>query len=166
MGKSGAAILASKVLSRVGILGPVGSSFVTGLVFGLGFDTATQISAIIISAVASACRNLNSIDSFWVPCPWNDFQLTLDSVVLRSVFSRIFDTKGFRYMAYALSGLAIMVASFESYSTIAGTNILPEWIGPVLAVSIIAISFGYVFVTKKRQRLHHDTRTNSKEHKL
>ncbi len=91
---------------------------------------------------------------------------TLDSVVLRSAFSRIFDTTGFRYIAYALSGLAIMVASFESYSTIIGTNVLPEWIGPVLAVSIIAISFGYVFITKKRQRLHRDTRANSKENKL
>ncbi|MDE1841340.1 MAG: hypothetical protein KGI09_05595 [Thaumarchaeota archaeon] len=165
--KSGAAILASKVLNRVGILGPVGSSFVTGLVFGLGFDTATQISAITISAVASATAGIQTaliLSGFFalgmIPID------TLDSVVLRSAFSRIFDTKDFRYMAYALSGLAIMVASFESYSTLASTSVLPEWIGPVLAVSIISISFGYIFATKKRQRLHSDTRTNSKENKL
>ncbi len=166
-GKSGAATLASKVLNKVGILGPVGSSFVTGLVFGLGFDTATQISAITMSAVASATAGIQTaliLSGFFalgmIPID------TLDSVVIRSAFSRIFDTGGFRYMAYALSGLAIMVASFESYSTITSTNVLPEWIGPILAISIITISFGYVFATKKRQRLHHDTRTNSKENKL
>ncbi len=165
-GKSGAAILASKVLNKVGILGPVGSSFVTGLVFGLGFDTATQISAITISAVASATAGIQTaliLSGFFalgmIPID------TLDSVVLRSAFSRIFDTKGFRYMAYALSGLAIMVALFGSYSTITGMNILPEWAGPVLAVSIIAISFGYAFTTRK-QRLHHDTKTSSEENKL
>lgn len=166
-GKSGAAILASKVLNKVGILGPVGSSFVTGLVFGLGFDTATQISAITISAVASATAGIQTaliLSGFFalgmIPID------TLDSVVLRSAFSRIFDTKGFRYMAYALSGVAIMVALFESYSTITGTNVLPEWAGPVLAVSIIAICFGYGFATRKKQKLHHDTKTSSEENKL
>ncbi len=151
-GKSGAAILASKVLNKVGILGPVGSSFVTGLVFGLGFDTATQISAITISAVASATAGIQTaliLSGFFalgmIPID------TLDSVVLRSAFSRIFDTKGFRYMAYALSGVAIMVTSFESYSTITGTNVLPEWAGPVLAVSIIAISLGIALQQEKNR---------------
>ena len=167
MGKKWCCNTCKQGLNRVGILGPVGSSFVTGLIFGLGFDTATQISAITISAVASATAGIQTaliLSGFFalgmIPID------TLDSVVLRSAFSRIFDTTGFRYIAYALSGLAIMVASFESYSTIIGTNVLPEWIGPVLAVSIIAISFGYVFITKKRQRLHRDTRANSKENKL
>ena len=36
------------------MFGPFGSALVTGMVFGLGFDTATQISAITLSAVASA----------------------------------------------------------------------------------------------------------------
>ncbi|MDE1843673.1 MAG: hypothetical protein KGH95_08495, partial [Thaumarchaeota archaeon] len=53
-GKSGSAILASRILNRTGVLGPTGSALVTGVVFGLGFDTATQISAITLSAVASA----------------------------------------------------------------------------------------------------------------
>lgn len=52
-GKTGSAILASKILDRTGVLGPFGSALVTGLVFGLGFDTATQISAITLSAIAS-----------------------------------------------------------------------------------------------------------------
>lgn len=155
-GKSGSAILASKVLSRTGMFGPVGSSFVTGLVFGLGFDTATQISAITLSAVVSATTGIQTaliLSGFFalgmIPVD------TLDSIILRSVFSRIFDTKGFRYMTYSLSGIALMVASFESYSTITNTNVLPEWAGPVLAVAIMAVSFGYAFATKKKQRLHH-----------
>ena len=160
-GKSGSAILASKVLNRVGILGPVGSSFVTGMVFGLGFDTATQISAITISAVASATAGIQTaliLSGFFalgmIPVD------TLDSVVIRSAFSRIFDTKGFRYMTYGLSGVALFVAAFESYSTISGTTIFSPLIGPVLAGSILAISFGYAFATKKN--LQHDT-TSSKE---
>ena len=54
-----------------------------------------------------------------------------------------------------------MVASFESYSTITGTNVLPEWAGPVLAVSIIAICFGYGFATRKKQSVHHEHDTTA-----
>src|SRR6185437_1104348 len=151
-GKSGSAILASKVLGRIGVLGPVGSSFVTGMVFGLGFDTATQISAITISAVASATAGIQTaliLSGFFalgmIPVD------TLDSVVIRSAFSRIFDTKGFRYITYGLSGVALFVASFESYSTISGTTILSPLIGPVLAGSILALSFGYAFATRKKK---------------
>ena len=163
-GKSGSAILASKVLNRVGILGPVGSSFVTGMVFGLGFDTATQISAITISAVASATAGIQTaliLSGFFalgmIPVD------TLDSVVIRSTFSRIFDTKGFRYMAYGLSGVALFVAVLESYSTISGNNILSPLIGPVLAGSILAVSFGYAFATRKKKLQHH---TESSKEKL
>ena len=53
-GKTGSAILASKVVARTHILGPFGSGLVTGLVFGLGFDTATQISALTLTVAASA----------------------------------------------------------------------------------------------------------------
>ena len=104
-GKTGSAILASKILARTGMLGPFGSSLVTGLVFGLGFDTATQISAITLSAVASATLGVQValiLAGFFamgmIPVD------TLDSIMLRSAFSRIFDKKGFRYMSFALSG--------------------------------------------------------------
>ncbi len=53
-GKTGSAILASKIVTRTHILRPFGSAFVTGLVFGIGFDSATQISAVTLSVVASA----------------------------------------------------------------------------------------------------------------
>ncbi len=149
-GRSGSAILSSKVLARTGMLGPVGSSLVTGLVFGLGFDTATQISAITLSAVASATAGIQValiLAGFFalgmIPVD------TVDSVLLRSAFSRILRTKGFRYMAYALSGAAMTVASLASYEIMTKTEFLPEWTGPVLAVIIISVSFGYGFVTRK-----------------
>ncbi|HXX99202.1 MAG TPA: hypothetical protein VEL11_19095, partial [Candidatus Bathyarchaeia archaeon] len=53
-GKTGSAILASKVVTRTHIMGPFGSALITGLVFGLGFDTATQISALTLTVAASA----------------------------------------------------------------------------------------------------------------
>src|SRR5437899_7178926 len=106
-GKSGSTILASKILGKTGVLGPGISAIVNGLVFGLGFDTATQISAITLSGVASATAGVQTaliLAGFFamgmIPVD------TLDSIILRSAFSRIFNTKGFRYMAYALSGAA------------------------------------------------------------
>jgi high-affinity nickel-transport protein len=157
-GRSGSAILASKVLNKTGVLGPIGSALVTGLVFGLGFDTATQISAIALSAVASATAGIQTaliLAGFFAMgmMPVD----TLDSIILRSAFSRIFNTKSFRYMAYALSGAAVTIASLESYGSITSKNILPEWTGPVLTVSIISVSFGYVFVTRKKASVnnHH-----------
>lgn len=162
-GKSGSAILASKVLGKIGVLGPVGSSFVTGMVFGLGFDTATQISAITISAVASATAGIQTaliLSGFFalgmIPVD------TLDSVMIRSAFSRIFDTKGFRYMAYGLSGVALFVAVLESYSAISGNDILSPLTGPVLAGSILAVSFGYAFATRKKKLQHHTERSKEK----
>ena len=150
-GKTGSAILASKVVARTHILGPFGSGLVTGLVFGLGFDTATQISALTLTVAASATLGVQValiLAGFFaigmIPID------TLDSVVLRSAFSRIFDTKGFTYMAYALSGLALTIAAMESYSVITKTNILPPLTGPVLAVIIISGAFGYGFVTRNR----------------
>jgi len=53
-GRTGTAILAGKVVTRTHFLGPVGSAAVTGSIFGIGFDTATQISALTLSVVASA----------------------------------------------------------------------------------------------------------------
>lgn len=150
-GKSGSAILASKILSKTGMLGPVGSALVTGLVFGLGFDTATQISAISLSAVASATAGVQSaliLAGFFalgmIPID------TFDSVILRSVFSRIFNTRGFRYMSYALSGAAMIVASVASYEILTKSVVMPEFTGPILAVAIVSTSFGYAFATRNK----------------
>jgi nickel/cobalt transporter (NiCoT) family protein len=153
-GKTGSAILASKIVTRTHILGPFGSAFVTGLVFGLGFDTATQISALTLSVVASATLGVQvalMLAGFFamslIPVD------TLDSVVLRSAFARMFNTKGFNYMSYALSGVALTIAAFESYAIITNAEIVPPLTGPVLAIIIIAGAFGYAFATRKKREL-------------
>jgi len=151
-GKSGSAILASKILNKTGVLGPVGSALVTGLVFGLGFDTATQISAITLSVIASATSGVQTaliLAGFFaigmIPID------TFDSVILRSTFSKILHTNGFRYMSYALSASALAIASISSYEILTNSEILPKLTGPVLAITIISSSFAYAFVTRKNK---------------
>ena len=150
-GKTGSAILAGKISTRTRVIGPFGSAVITGLVFGLGFETATQISAITLSAVASATLGMQValiLAGFFaigmIPID------TLDSIVLRSAFVRIFHTKAFRYMAYALSGTALGIAAIQSYSIITKSNILPPLTGPVLAVIIISSAFGYALAIRNR----------------
>ncbi len=149
-GKSSSAILASKILVKTGVLGTSGSAFVTGLVFGLGFDTATQISAISLSAVASATAGVQvalSLAGFFalgmIPID------TLDSVLLRSALSKIFHTRGFRYMSYALSGVALLVATAESFGILMHESVMPVWIGAALATGIILTAFVYGFATQR-----------------
>jgi nickel/cobalt transporter (NiCoT) family protein len=150
-GRTGSAILASKVLSRTHMMGPFGSALITGMVFGLGFDTATQISAITLGAIASAALGVQIafvLAAFFamgmIPID------TLDSIVLRSVFSRIVNTKGFKYMAYGLSFVALTVAFAEAYSVMTNSSVLPSWLGPSLAGSIVAGSFAYLFLNRKK----------------
>lgn len=147
-GKTGSAILANKVLKKIGLQRPFASSLVTGLVFGLGFDTATQISAITISAVASATLGVQAaliLTGFFalgmIPLD------TINSALLRSMFSRIIGTKGFKQLSYSLSGVAMAVAVVASYETITNAEILPDWAGPSLAGGIIAASFAYSFLS-------------------
>ena len=159
-GKTGSAILAGKIATRTKILGPFGSALITGTVFGLGFDTATQISALTLSAVASATLGVQValiLAGFFamgmIPVD------TLDSIVLRSAFARIFHTKVFKYMAYALSAVALTIAAIESYSVISKSDILPPLTGPILAIIIISFAFGYAFATRNndgRMIIDHD----------
>ena len=162
-GKTGSTILASKLIGRIGMLGPTGSAVITGVVFGLGFDTATQISAISLSAFASATLGIQAallLASFFaIGMVSLD---TIDSILLNSVFSRIFEKKGFRYMSYALSGAAIVSAVIASYEALVNSEILPKVTGPILAAAIIAISFGYSYATRKNVVKEHD---NMEEHK-
>jgi len=151
-GKTGTAILATRILSSMGIMNPFSSALITGIVFGLGFDTATQISAIVLSAVASAALGVQValvLAGFFalgmIPID------TLESFILRSTFCRLFNTKGFRFMSYSLSGAALAVAVLASIETITNSKILPDMTGPVLAMLIILASFGYVYATRKKQ---------------
>ncbi|MGI0072535.1 MAG: hypothetical protein ACREA3_01835 [Nitrosotalea sp.] len=162
-GKTGPAILAGKMATRTGRLGPYGSAFMTGIVFGLGFDTATQISAISLSAVASATEGIKIalmlVGFFGVGMIAMD---TFNSILLRSAFWKIFQTKAFRYMSYGLSAIAISVAIAASIETVTNADIIPEWTGPALAVAVVSSSFSYAYLIKKK-RIVSDEKTNNKE---
>jgi nickel/cobalt transporter (NiCoT) family protein len=122
-GRTGSAILASKVVTRTHFLGPVGSAAITGLIFGFGFDTATQISALTVSAVATATAGVQVAMSLSIFFAIGMILVdTLDSIFVRSAFSKILKTKTFTYMSYALSGVALIVAFAETYSTIYNLN--------------------------------------------
>ena len=72
---------------------------VTGLVFGIGFDTATQISALTLSAVASATLGVQIALMLAVFFAMGMILVdTLDSIFVRSAFSKILKTKAFAYM--------------------------------------------------------------------
>jgi nickel/cobalt transporter (NiCoT) family protein len=62
----------------------------------------------------------------------------------------MFNTKGFTYLSYALSGVALTIAAFESDAVITNVKIVPPLTGPVLAIIIIAGAFGYDFATRNR----------------
>ena len=149
-GKTGTTILAGKVLNSTGNLGPYGSSFLTGTVFGIGFETASLIAAVSLSAVASATQGIQVslvlVALFGAGMVAMD---TLNSVLIRSAFWKIFQTRAFRYMAYGLSGVAVTVAIAEGIGSFASFTI-PEWTGPVLATSVISSSFSYAFVAKRK----------------
>ena len=70
---------------------------------------------------------------------------TLNSALLRSAFSRIIGTKGFKRMSYGLSGVAMAVASIAAYETIINIEILPDWAGPSLAGGILLLLLHILF---------------------
>jgi nickel/cobalt transporter (NiCoT) family protein len=70
---------------------------------------------------------------------------TLDSMILRSAFSRMFNTKGCNYV--------LCIAAFKSNAIITNAEAVPPLTGPILAVIIIAGGFGYAFATRKKGEL-------------
>lgn len=164
-GRPGTAILAAKVASRTHFLGPIGSASITGLIFGFSFDTATQISALTIVAASSATAGIEIAFTlavfFMIGMVGVD---TLDSIFVRSAFAKIMQSKVFRYMSYALSGVALTIALAETLSTVYNFDI-PEWIGPILAVSVIGTALGYAFLTRHR-RVATTTTTTAHPHHL
>jgi len=52
-------------------------------------------------------------------------------------------------MSYALSGVALLVATGESYGILMHTDVMPVWVGAVLATGIILTTFAYGFITRK-----------------
>jgi len=152
-GKTSATILASKILPRTKFMGTMGSSFVVGIVFGLGFDTATQLSAIALSAAATVVGGIESaleiIAVFGVGMVAMD---TLDSVLFRAAFIKTLGTAGFRYLSYALSATALIIAGSSLYESVSNSSIIPEYTGPVLAVGILVCTFTYARAKRKNRQ--------------
>ena len=70
-------------------------------------------------------------------------------------------------MAYSLSAAALAVGAIASYETITNLEILPDITGPVLAVTIIIVSFGYAYASNRRRVVKSDPGSASqiKEHR-
>ena len=145
-GTSGFGMLARRMAETTRFAGNVGSPLLIGFVFGLGFDTATQISALTVSAVASATQGVQValflalfFATGMIPTD------TLDSLVLREVFSRMRDSGGFKAMSYALSIMAVSLAFLEGTGVIVGVDLLPSWTGAALAITVVSAGITYSY---------------------
>jgi len=151
-GKSAPAILIGKILPRTKGVGTFGSSFIIGIIFGLGFDTATQISALAISAASTVVLGIESalvmIAIFGVGMIAMD---SLDSVLFRSAFSRTLGTRGFRYLSYLLSAVAFVIAISSLYENLTHSDVIPELSGPVLCVSVLVCAFTYAYAKGRKK---------------
>lgn len=148
-GRSGFGILAQTASGKTRFAGAIGSPLLVGFMFGLGFDTASQISALTISAVASATQGVQVallLSSFFalgmIPTD------TLDSLVLKEVFSKITNTGGYRLMSYGLSILAMSLALIEGIAAIADVELLPTWSGAMIAVMVVSAGLSYSYCQK------------------
>jgi nickel/cobalt transporter (NiCoT) family protein len=151
-GKTSAAILVGKIMPRTKHLGTMGSSFVVGMIFGCGFDTATLLAALAMSAAATVIGGIESafemIAIFGVGMVAMD---TLDSVLFRAAFIKTLGTTGYRYLSYALSATAMIIAGSALYESFSNSSIVPEYTGPVLAVGVLVCTFTYARYRKNRQ---------------
>lgn len=150
-GRSGFGILAQKAAGRTVFAGAIGSPLLVGFIFGLGFDTASQISALTVSAVASATQGVQValvLTAFFamgmIPTD------TLDSLVLREVFARISGSGGFKTISYALSTLAILLALLEGTGAAAGVALIPAWSGALMAMSVVSAGLTYAYFRGSR----------------
>ncbi|MFZ1077097.1 MAG: hypothetical protein WAN47_06680 [Nitrosotalea sp.] len=152
-GKTSASILVGRILPRTKVMGTMGSSFVVGIIFGLGFDTATQLSAIALSAAATVIGGIETalemIAVFGVGMVAMD---TLDSVLFRAAFIKTLGTTGYRYLSYALSATALIIAGSSMYESISHSSVVPEYTGPVLAVGVLVCTFTYARAKRKNRQ--------------
>ncbi len=150
-GKTSASILVGKIMPRTKRFGMMGSSFVVGIIFGLGFDTATQLAAIAVSAAATVVGGievaLEMIAVFGVGMVAMD---TLDSVLFRAAFIKTLGTTGFRYLSYALSATAMIIATTSMLESVYNITIVPEYTGPSLAVGVLVSTFIYARARKNK----------------
>jgi nickel/cobalt transporter (NiCoT) family protein len=147
-GKNWSSMMASKVIARIdNRVNPFLTSMIVGMVFGLGFDTATQISAITLSAITSATLGIQF--ALILACFFAIGMIsidTLDSMLLRSAFARLMGKNYFKGISYALSATALAVASLVFYETIFNVEVMNEIFGPLLTVSILGVSLILAFI--------------------
>jgi nickel/cobalt transporter (NiCoT) family protein len=141
-GKSGFGMLAQRLSQTTRFAGSTGSPLIIGFVFGLGFDTASQISALTVATVASATQGVQValVLSGVFACGMIPVD-TIDSFMLRATFSKIIGSKTFRPVSYALGAIALSLALLEGIGTVTGTSLIPDWSGAAIAVTVIGTGF-------------------------
>lgn len=152
-GKTSAAILLTKLLPRLKNAGMLRSSYFVGIVFGLGFDTATQLAALGMAAAASATEGITAaltmVGVFTVGMVAMD---TLDSWGFRAALVRILGTGGMKSLSYALSAVALIICTDSVIETLTPLTIMPDWMGFALAGSVLAVTIGYAYAIRNRKK--------------
>lgn len=152
-GKTSAAILLTKLLPRLKNAGMIRSSYMVGIVFGLGFDTATQLAALGMAATASATEGIEAalvmVGIFTVGMVCMD---TVDSWGFRAAMIRILGTGGMKSLSYALSAVALIVCADSVIETLTPLTLFPDWLGFALAGSVLAVTFAYAYAIRNRKK--------------
>ncbi len=138
-GKNYAGILSNKIINKIN--SPLPASFITGIIFGLAFDTATQISAIVLASISSVTLGFQAAlvlaGIFAIGMISMD---TLDSVFLRSLLRRI-TNKMYIRASYMLSSIGTIVSLLLIYEFITHSELLPEWTGIAFFISSLSTLF-------------------------
>ncbi|GIU70773.1 MAG: hypothetical protein KatS3mg003_0252 [Candidatus Nitrosocaldaceae archaeon] len=138
-GKNWPSILSNKIIYRLKV-SPLLSATITGIIFGLAFDTATQISAIALSITSltlglEVALILTSI--FAIGMITLD---TLDSMLLRQFFNRL-NNRLYLRSSYLLSISTLGLAMLLIYENISAIDIIPEWSGIVFTIGSLTALF-------------------------
>lgn len=137
-GKNWSSILSNKIINRLSV-SPLLSAIITGMIFGLAFDTATQISAIALSItsltlgieIALILTSIFAIGMITID--------TLDSMLLRRFFDRL-NNRLYLRSSYLLSISTLALVTLLIYENVSAVEIIPEWSGIVFTIgSLLAL---------------------------
>ena len=138
-GRNWSSIVARRVIKVR--LTPLLSALITGIIFGLAFDTATQISAIALSSISSVTLGFQAAlilaGIFAVGMVSLD---TIDSMLLRKMLRRL-RAKSYLKASYMLSISTLAIASLFVYEVITSQDIIPEWSGVIFAIASLSALF-------------------------
>ncbi len=137
-GRNWSSILANKVRFK---LTPSLSALITGMIFDLAFDTASQISAIVLSSITSLTLGFQAALILAGVFAIGMISLdTLDSVLLRKMLGRLTE-KRYLKASYMLSLSTLALTSLFVYEFIISKDIIPEWSGIIFAIASLASLF-------------------------